>query len=275
MEKSSGSGIRLLMDDGSYQTLEEIKDEEELAEIGKEAKVENKFQLYYRPQRGKFSEVRDKRRITKIYTKADIGKLNWERRKMTVTMGNMVEAICQLLVTNESYTAIDMFEAFKEKGSDIDDVQKVRSKLGWMFTHTKLGYIVDSVADGRTKLFNLNPVARKLTADDLMTIAYSKSKTKEQYNKLMEENKELYQYILFKEAAEDQEEKKNGGGTEDVVEEKTVPNLAKSTVEEVIGKALSEAMGVKVEVTGRIDIVFSIGAADVNSPFSGRKDGKV
>ncbi len=274
MEKSSGSGIRLMLADGTYQTLEEIVDEEGLAEVGEESKKENKFQLYYRPQKGKLTEVRDKRRITRIYTKAEIGKLNWQRRKMKITTNNMVEAVCELLVTHESYSATDMFEAFKEKGTDIDDVQKVRSKLGWMFTHTRLGYIVDTVADGRTKMFSLVPAAHKLSADDLMTVVYSKSKSKEDYRKLMESNKELYQYMLFKEAAEDDKEKKTKAVTEDA--EPTEPKPIASTIEEVIGKAIADTLGVKVEVTGRIDIVFSLGVQEnVNPSHNGRQDSQV
>lgn len=260
MEKTSGSGITITLADGSVQTLEEVVDEDALREVAIQTKGEGRYKLYHRPHL-RLAKAGDKRRVTKIYTAREVAKLNWERRKMKVTGENVTTAICELLATGNTFSTKDMFIAFEDKGGITLTLQQLRTRFNFMIYQTRMKHILQDQSSGATHFYTVMTIAQDLSAAELVTVVYSKSRPIE-YKELLEKYPALGLHMQVMESPDVSEEEVETKVEEVVKNPKTEspkPKTLKTGIEEKMGEVLSEAFGVKVEVTGKVEIVFKFG----------------
>ena len=246
MEKSSGSGITLTLADGSRQTLEEVVDEESLRNIALHSDKENRYKLYRRPHiKASTNGKVDKSTRTKLWTVREVAKINWERRTMEITGENLSASICDLLATGESYTTKNIYEVFREKGTELT-LQQVRTRVNYMIYQTQLRHLIyDKEKIGNAHLYKLKGVASDLSSKDLLTFVYSKS-SKKAYREVLDRNPDVAKYL-------------NGSEVEPEEDVAPVEEKTSDDINEALAKVIGEQLGMRVEVTGRVEVVFKFG----------------
>jgi hypothetical protein len=257
MDKRSGSGVTITDADGNQMTLEEVMDDDEAAEVG-QAIRSDRYTLYHKP-RLVVPGGADQRATTTAYTIAEINDFNWRRRTMTVTKVNVAEAICALIATGEEYSIREIHAAFKKKQSVLN-YDSVRFRVTHMFTKTKLKYIVEGARHkgGMQKYYKLLPIASDMLPRDLLSLAYAKSNPTE-YKDTCKRFTDVCIYIEEQENDLQNTPKKGIKKPTENTAVKATPEKTPLNIEGLLEEKIGEALGMKVEVTGRVEVVFKFG----------------
>jgi hypothetical protein len=277
MEKSSGSGIRLVTEDG-VMTLEELQDDEHAKEF-EDTLHSDKYKLYRRPGDSIKSKGKGGRSVvTRFYNQNAINRENFGRLRIrTMDAQEINVAICSALSTGDKLTVRQVYDELKSKGMDIG-LPAFQSKFSYVVTKTRVKYIIESgsISGTAAKYYTLKKPFRGLTTEEIVIIMYSRKIKKDEYESFCRNNVEIWKYLKIMEEKEEDDLKRSGKSVDkeeaEKEEERSLEEVSKSisanvepdektvnSMNKVIEEVLKDKLGLDVNVNGKIEIVFKFG----------------
>ena len=254
ISKISGSGVTI----GGNKTLEEWIDEEKDKETSEEILTKH-TPLYNRPT-GKFnSHKKGRSGAVRTFSRREINKGHWKEIIMEVNKSNLTktakmdQAILTVLLSGKEVSGVVMrntvLKALPEAIKKSYDIRCTH-----LTKKTDLAKVLEIKRHGNTNNYRLVTAALDLTAEELHVFAYKRSYKRAE---VLEKHKALQPYFPDEEKVEPvkkQKAKPFDPGTDVELESALKTDLSKK-----IEEALSSALGINVNVSGRIEIVFKIG----------------
>lgn len=236
-DQKSGSGVTI-----GEHTLEEFVAEEESKEIG-EVLTPDRRPVYHKGY-DKHLAYRESSGHTRIYTRREINAENWE--KIMESQKTVDGIVASLLLSGREVTGRELQENCIRQLNIPKKKYSMRST--YLFHKTDFGKFITSRRDGKGATYKLVPAALECKPEELLYFVHKSNI--EAREKVLEHNKGLAAYL-----DPDEKEKKAESKDNLLAKEETVKKAMTSAVAE----AISQSLGVNVNVSGRIDIVFKLG----------------
>ena len=239
----SGSGITI----AGSTTLEEFVDTEASKETG-EALVPDKNLPGHsrRFNRGydRYESKKGARQPARVYTRREINAMEWE--KIMENQKTVDGVIASLLLSGREVTGRELQENVVRQLNTTKKKYSTRST--YLFHKTDFGKFIESRRDGKGAAYKLVPAALECKPEELLFFVH-KSNTKAR-NAVLEHHKGLVAYL---------EEEKEAPTSKP--EKDLTPKVEPTgkTVQEAVATAIVQELGVNVNVSGRIEIVFKLG----------------
>lgn len=263
LKKESGSGIRFISAEGEVDTLEGHLDEEEKKEKAEDLhrSIGVPVYKYKYPLKNKDKGDKPHKResTTKIYSREEINSMQWEQvMQSAASRHDLTGVIIGALLSGRSFTVEDMYkEVNRIYPSAVES--KVKARFFSLYSKSPLRHLLESkrLGDGSlAKTHRLRGIGRDMTPEELNVLYYGKSKP-EDTAILFEVHPELKSIIQEGEKGSSDEEETTTP-TKEVKRPESFPmqdisNGIKNAVKDTI-----ESLGVNVNVSGRVEIVFKI-----------------
>jgi hypothetical protein len=244
--KKSGSGIRIrYAGQESIKTLEEIVAEEKTKEDVDKIKPDPVV-LHPKPRVPIYPGEKGYKGSARIYSRREINQLKWKEFVMDAT--TIDECIATLLLGGQEMSGPEMRAELARVGKTFDKA-KFTQRFSFIQHKTDFGKLVSSRREGKGRMFKLVTPALDLTPKELATFVYKHTGKGE----VLEKHPALKVYFEDQEKP-DPTEPQPGHKADmgDLVQGNGPLNGALEAV-------LSQELGVKVEVSGRVEVVFKLG----------------
>ncbi len=241
----SGSSIRIKYAGRSIKTLEEVIEEEVTKEKAKKITPDPVIP-HHRKQIPKFPAKNGRKGLAKIFTRREINKLKWKEIAMDAT--SIDECIAVVLLRGQEVSGPEIRGELAKVGKSFEK-KKFQQRFSFILHKTGFGKLVESRREGKGRMFKLVTPALDLTGKELANFSYKGKATEE----VLANHPALNVYFEDKEKPvhkEPQPGKKTDLG--DLVE-------ATGPLNGALEKVLSQELGVNVQVSGRVEIVFKLG----------------
>lgn len=235
----SGSAVTL---DG--RTLEEYLDEEEGKELKEKMTPENL--ALYRKNRARLKEHKESNGTTRILTRREINAENWE--KDMENQKTIEGVIASLLLSGREVSGSELQNnSMRQLGIP---KKEYTGRSTYLFNKTDFGKFIEKRRGGKGFSRKLVPAALELKVEELMHFVYKGNPKGREM--ILEHHKGLRPYL-----------ESNKAKVSDLLEEtkekfKKIKDARTDGIATAISKAVSQELGVKVSVTGRVEIVFKL-----------------
>jgi hypothetical protein len=260
IKKESGSGIRYISAEGKVDTLEGHLDEEEKQEKGADLRESIGVPIYkYKypiREKDKGDKPHKRESTTKIYSRQEINDMQWEQvMQSSASRHDLTGVIIGALLSGRNFTVEDMVkEVNRIYPSAVES--KIKARFFSLYSKSPLRHLLDTkkVGDGTlAKTHRLKAVGRELTPEELDVIYYGRSKA-EDLTILYEVHPELKSIIEEGEKETGNEESTHTANVRVQPEEFPMQEISDGIRNAV--KTSIESLGVNVNVSGRVEIVF-------------------
>ena len=246
MFAKSGSGITI-----GDQTLEEYLDEEKAKEDGKVVNTPDPVSLRHRIHI-RYKDKKQPDGTGKLWTRKEIRMENWEQelgKAKTVDTGVSI-----ILLRGEEVTGREIKELMTLYTKFDSDDRRVEARLSHLINKTDYGKLVERRREGKGLAYRLVPAALDLTPSELIAFVYAKETPKRE---LIAKYKGLQAYFGPDQPDPGQDAQSQGSPENRDLMPPAPPELLDVTT--TIKTALQDALGVNVNVSGRIEIAFKFG----------------
>lgn len=256
--KLSGSGVTI----GGSKTLEEYLDEQEAKEDASEYAEEGKKPKYFKP-RSRYKGENGKSSITRLYTRREINEEHWKEYLMNLQRTNLSKtaqldrAILQILLSGKEIIGKDLAVLVMEALPKITK-KSYDIRASHLTRKTDLARVIEIRRIGNNNCFKLVTPALDLTAEELHTFAY---KDPAKRHNILRKHKGLRPYFEpdKKEPIQLPEQPKKEPEPLPDTPKKELKEPEPTWSNELIGQAISRALGIEVNVSGKIEFVFKLG----------------
>lgn len=260
LKKDSASGVTI---DG--KTLEEILAEEEAKELGEQLAPDSKSP--YHKTRVRHKEHKEKNSTGEIWSRKKINAYTWE--KMVMQAKSIDLTIISALLSGDEVSGTMLGDlVMKSQG-----VQRRQYyvRMTHLLHKTDLGKLIVDRPAGKGKVFKLVTAALDCKPEELAVFIY---KDLDPRKEILERYKALRPYVEeepkieteekvadeteldVKETPEEKSEEEKVETWENVTE---IDKPITTMVNKVIQEAVSQALGINVTVSGRVEVVFKFG----------------
>ena len=264
--KLSASGITI----GGDKPLEEYLAEKETIEEAEEYISAERRPLYTKP-RSKIKTMNGKHNITRLYSRREINKEHWGKLLMNLQNANLSataqldRAIIQILLSGKEIIGRDLAVLVRQALPGVTK-KSYDIRASHLTRKTDFGRLVEIRRAGNNNCFKLVTAALDLRAEELHVFAYKDMKKREV---VLKHHKALRPY--FEVAKPDlseklKEAKEKSIKTDEALKEAElapeITPIGKEWSDDIHGSletALSKALGIAVNISGRIEIVFKLG----------------
>ena len=236
-EKSSGSGVKV----GDH-TLEEFVAEEEAKEMG-EVLTPDKGSAYHKGY-DKHLPRKESNGPTRVYTRREINQMEWE--KMMESQKSIEGVIAALLLSGREVTGKELQNNCVRQLNITKKQYSTRST--YLYHKTDFGKFIESRRDGKGASYKLVPAALECKPEELMFFIHKSNV--EARNKVLEHHKGLAAYL------ESDVKEKKAKAKEKSLEKNDEKEVKGSSLSTGLSEVISNVLGVNVNVSGRIEIVF-------------------
>ena len=261
--KLSGSGITI----GGSKTLEQFIAEQEAKEESDEYFSEGRKPLYVKPRSRIEKIMKKKGGVVRIYSRREININHWKEHLMNLQSSKLSQtakldrAILQILLSGKEIIGRDLATLVMEALPEITK-KSYDIRASHLTRQTDLSKLVEIRKVGNNNCFKLVTPALDLTVEELHVFAY---KSWQKRHEVLEKYKSLRPYFE-EEKPSTQIEVTRELDTEEIQPDKEpeMPDLSRSEkihteINDVIGQAISKALGIEVNVSGRVEFVFKLG----------------
>ncbi len=246
IEKISPSGVTV-----GGETLERYLKTEESDELLETVKPEKHDVSLYHSPRIKFRIVNGKGHShVKSLTRREINAQFGERLLMEIT--NMDEAIMQVLLSGDRESGIIIRDKVIKivPGKSKKDYD---SRMSYFIRKTDLKHLIEVVRQGHYNTYDLVDAAKGLSPKELLVFSRKdKGSLRIRANLLS-----LHEGLKIYFQPSDEPTIPTGTGSDTDGQGQDMPTA--TGIEAALSKAIGKALGIKVEVLGRIEIVFKLG----------------
>jgi len=236
----SASGIMV-----GDKTLEEHIDEEEAKEV-KEV-LESEPVNPYHKGRVRHIPYREPNSVGRVWTRREVNKLTWGKRMMNAK--SIDEAVVAILLSGREVTGSEIRDDIMKHVPGASN-KKYAQRMNYLMTKTDLGKLVERRSEGKGKAYKLVSAALDCRPEELAYFAYKNVTARE---KVLEHHKGLIAYI---QTDEPDPKTQPDPPKKDDLGRLTPPGPGLTGILET---ALSESLGVNVNVSGCIEIKFTFG----------------
>ena len=258
--KISGSGVTI----GGSKTLEEYLDEKKAKEDQTELLSEC-FPLYTKPNTKIIDMKKGRKSYVRQYSRREINIKYWKEQLMEVNKGTLSQAakidlaILTILLSGKEHVGTELKKLVMEALPEITK-KSFDIRCSHLIRKTDISKVVIIKRQGNNNVLKLVTAALDLTPQELHTFAY---KNYSKQAEVLAKHKALKPYFETEKSTGPQLETKIGLSNEADKEPEAMPtDKGKKWSDEINGTletALSKALGVDVNVSGRIEIVFKFG----------------
>jgi len=241
-QSPSKSGVTI----SGNKTLEEFIAEEEAKELGEVLTPDNLPS--YHKARPKYSEQKEPNGTTRILTRREINAEQWE--KIMESQKSIEGVIAALLLSGREVTGREIQNnCVRQLGIT---KKKYSQRSTYLYHKTDFGKFIISRRSGKGASYKLVPAALECKPEELLYFVYKGNHKSREL--VLEHHKGLKPYLeekpkrtheeLLEEAKEKFKKAKEG-------------KLQSSTkISTAIGDVVSQELGVKVSVSGRVEVIF-------------------
>ena len=240
IDKPCSSGITI-----GGKPLEEHLAEEEGRDLGETLEPDG-VAIYHK--QGKYhKDHKEPNSFGRVWTRREVNKATWE--KMLMSARTMDEAIVAILLGGSEVTGSKIRDHIVKSVSGASN-KKYAQRMNYLMTKTDLGKLVERRSEGKGKAYKLVSAALDCRPEELAAFAMKSSNSRDQ---VLAHHKGLIPYI--------QADKKQAPDKPDPGQSADNGRLSKVSgpIASVLETALSESLGVNVNVSGCIEIKFTFG----------------
>jgi len=248
LRKESLSGITI-----AGKTLEEVISREEANELGEMLKPDFVYPYSGKP-RIRYRDTAEKHSPVRRLTRREINKWAWKEarnskeRKRTMDTANIDEAIATILLSGEEVSGATIMDHLTQRFSI--DRRNAGVRVSWLFNSTDIKCFLNRRKEGNSSMYSLKSAVLDLTPKELALFAYKTSPLRKEV---------LANHIALSPLLETgrpvRSRAKSSSRKSGNLKSLESPQMLATSLEQT----LSEALGVPVTVSGKIEIVFRLG----------------
>lgn len=257
--KLSASGVTI----GGSKTLEQFLAEQEEKEETNEYVSGSKQPLYLKPRSRIATIMKRKGGVVRIYSRREINIEHWKEHLMNLKSSNLSKtakldrAILQILLSGKEIIGKDLaalvLQALPGTSKKSYDI-----RASHLTRQTDLSKLIEIRRIGNNNCFKLVTPALDLRVEELHTFAYKNMQNREE---VLRSHKGLRPYFEPEKKTPIQTPDKDKIEPEPQPDEPDLSTTEKinAGLNNVLEQAISTALGIEVNVSGRVEIVFKLG----------------
>lgn len=242
----SASGITI-----GGKTIEEIVAEEESKEMGEEL-TPDRIAPYHKC-RSRHKTYTESNGFSRVWSRREINAATWE--KMLMDSKDIYQSIIGVLLSGREMPGQEICRTVITTKAGITK-KEYTQKSTYLFNKTDFGKLLIRRREGKGFAFKLCSAALDCKQEELMVFTYAASRYPKRREQVLAHHKSLRPYF---EPDPDQTTSKADPQKSPGLNDLSKPAASKTAISAALETALSNLLGVNVNVSGRIEIVFKIG----------------